>query len=291
MVSAADSIQRYAVVTGSNKGIGLETVKGLASNGVKVVLTARDEKRGYEAVEKLRRECGFSNELVIFHQLDVTDSSSIASLVKFVKFQFGRLDILVNNAGINGFDSADLIGSIIKWKELNQTYDMAEKCLTTNYYGAKETTEAFLPLLQLSTSPMIVNVSSTAGLLQHISNEWAKGVLDDTENLTEDLIDKVLREFMKDFKEGSLKTKGWPTYLSAYMLSKAAMNSYTRLLARKHPKFCVNCVCPGFVKTDINQNTGILSVENGAASVVRLALLPSGSPSGYFFAMQELSSF
>ncbi|MED6147911.1 hypothetical protein PIB30_048357 [Stylosanthes scabra] len=265
-VMMADSKQRYAVVTGSNKGIGLETVKGLASNGVKVILTARDEKRGYEAVEKLR-ECGFSDELVIFYQLDVTDSSSIASLVKFVKFHFGRLDILVNNAGINGFNSADLIGSMIKWKELNQTYDMAVKCLRTNYYGAKETTEAFLPLLELSNSPMIVNVSSTAGLLQ------------------------VLKEFMKDFKEGSLKTKGWPTYLSAYMLSKAAMNSYTRLLARKHPEFCVNCVCPGFVKTDINRNTGILSVENGAASVVRLALLPSGSPSGHFFAMQELSSF
>ncbi|MED6159754.1 hypothetical protein PIB30_045225 [Stylosanthes scabra] len=165
-VMMADSKQRYAVVTGSNKGIGLETVKGLASNGIKVILTARDEKRGYEAVEKLRRECGFSDELVIFYQLDVTDSSSIASLVKFVKFHFGRLDILVNNAGINGFNSADLIGSIIKWKELNQTYDMAVKCLRTNYYGAKETTEAFLPLLELSNSPMIVNVSSTAGLLQ-----------------------------------------------------------------------------------------------------------------------------
>ena len=72
----------------------METVKGLASNGVKVVLTARDEKRGHEAVEKLK-ECGFS-DLVLFHQLDVTDPSSVARLVKFVKTQFGRLDILVS---------------------------------------------------------------------------------------------------------------------------------------------------------------------------------------------------
>ncbi|CAL0318351.1 unnamed protein product [Lupinus luteus] len=285
----ADAKQRYAVVTGSNKGIGLETVKGLASNGIMVVLTARDEKRGYEALKKLK-ECGLS-EFVLFHKLDVTDSASVASLVEFVKVQFGRLDILVNNAGITGFNTDDLVGSKINWRELPQTYEMAEKCLTTNYYGAKETTKAFLPLLQLSNSPHIVNVSSTAGLLKHISNEWAKGVLDDTENLTEERIEKVLKEFMKDFKEGSLKNKGWPTYLSTYMISKAALNTYTRLLAKKHQNFCINCVCPGFVKTDINRNTGILSVENGAASVVRLALLPNGSPSGNFFARQEVSGF
>ncbi|OIW21911.1 hypothetical protein TanjilG_14604 [Lupinus angustifolius] len=285
----ADAKQRYAVVTGSNKGIGLETVKGLASNGVKVVLTARDEKRGYEALKKLK-EFGLS-EFVIFHKLDVTDSASVASLVEFVKVQFGRLDILVNNAGITGFNTDDLVGSKINWRELPQTYEMAKKCLTTNYYGAKETTKAFLPLLQQSNSPHIVNVSSTAGLLKHISNEWAKGVLDDTENLTEERIEKVLKEFMKDFKEGSLKNKGWPTYLSTYMVSKAALNTYTRLLAKNHQNFCINCVCPGFVKTDINRNTGILSVENGAASVVRLALLPNGSPSGNFFARQEVSGF
>lgn len=58
------------------------------------------------------------------------------------------------------------VPSKINWKELPQTYEMAEKCLTTNYYGAKETTEAFIPLLQLSNLPMIVNVSSEAGLLK-----------------------------------------------------------------------------------------------------------------------------
>ncbi|KAL9303924.1 hypothetical protein ACSQ67_021187 [Phaseolus vulgaris] len=281
---------RYAVVTGANKGIGLETVKGLASNGIKVVLTARDVKRGYQAVEELKKEFGFSG-LVVFHQLDVTDPASVASLVEFVKTQFGRLDILVNNAGINGFNTDGMVPSKINWKELPQTCEMAKNCLRTNYYGAKETTEAFLPLLQLSNLPMIVNVSSEAGLLKYISNGWARRVLDDTENLSEELIDEVLKEYMKDLKEGSLENKGWPTYLSAYMVSKAAMNSYTRLLAYRHQKLCINCVCPGFVKTDINKNTGILSVENGAASVVRLALLPNGSPSGHFFTRQEVSSF
>jgi len=84
---------RYAVVTGANKGIGFEICRQLASNGITVVLTARDEKRGTEALEKLRGS-GLS-DLVVFHQLDVVDPSSIASLADFVKTQFGRLDILV----------------------------------------------------------------------------------------------------------------------------------------------------------------------------------------------------
>ncbi|KOM37137.1 hypothetical protein LR48_Vigan03g051800 [Vigna angularis] len=283
----AEQNLRYAVVTGANKGIGFETVKQLASNGVKVVLTARDENRGQEAIGKLK-DYGLS-DLVTFHQLDVTHSASIHSLVEFVKTQFGKLDILVNNAGINGVNLDEVEeGSAFNWGELTQTYEMVEKCLTTNYYGAKQVTEAFLPLLQLSNSPRIVNVSSQSGLLKNIAHEWAKGVLNDAENLTEEKIDEVLREFIKDFKEDSLETKGWPTFVSAYIVSKAAMNSYTRILAKKHQNVIINSLCPGFVKTDINKNSGILSVDEGAASVVRLALFPDGSPSGLFYVRQEL---
>lgn len=88
----SDSVFRYAVVTGANKGIGFEICRQLALNGVFVVLTARDEKRGVEAVEKLK-ESGFDN--VIFHQLDVADAASIHSLAEFIRNQFGKLDILV----------------------------------------------------------------------------------------------------------------------------------------------------------------------------------------------------
>ena len=84
---------RIALVTGANRGIGFEISKQLASNGVKVILTARDVKRGNEAVENLNA-AGYSD--VIFHQLDLEDSASISTLVDFITNQFGKLDILVN---------------------------------------------------------------------------------------------------------------------------------------------------------------------------------------------------
>ncbi|XP_042515268.1 salutaridine reductase-like [Macadamia integrifolia] len=87
------------VVTGASKGIGLEICRQLASNGVTVVLTARDEKKGVEAVEKLKSS-GMSD--MVFHQLDVINPASIYSLADFIKTQFGKLDILVNNAAIAG---------------------------------------------------------------------------------------------------------------------------------------------------------------------------------------------
>ncbi|XP_059651451.1 (+)-neomenthol dehydrogenase-like isoform X1 [Cornus florida] len=302
MITSATKM--YAVVTGANKGIGLEICRQLASNGVLVVLTARDEKRGLEALETF---IGSDlSDLVVFHQLDVADPSSIHSLAEFVKNQFGKLDILVNNAGITGAiaDGDALRAAVagdgaleekmaqIKWdKIMTQTYEVTEECLQINYYGAKRMIEAFLPLLHLSDSPRIVNVSSSMGKLKNIPNEWAKGVFSDGESLTEERVDEVLNEFLKDFKEGCIEAKSWPPSLSAYIVSKAAMNAYTRIVAKKYPNIIINCVCPGYVKTDINFNTGVLSVEEGAQSAVRLALLPDGDPSGLFFFRNEVDTF
>ena len=116
-------------------------------------------------------------------------------------------------------------------------------------------------------------------------------MLGDVESLTEERVDEVLREFLKDFKEDSLEAKGWPAVVSAYTLSKAAISAYTRILAKKYLSFCINCVCPGFVKTEINYDVGTLSIEEGADNVVRLALLPNGGPSGCFFNQKEEAPF
>lgn len=87
------------MVTGANKGIGLEICRQLASDGVVVILTARDEKRGIEAVENLKAS-GF----VVFHQFDVKEQASIATCAKFIETHFGKLDILVSNKATACFE-------------------------------------------------------------------------------------------------------------------------------------------------------------------------------------------
>ncbi|KAK9052885.1 hypothetical protein SSX86_029515 [Deinandra increscens subsp. villosa] len=97
--------RRIEVVTGGNKGIGYEICHQLALNGIEVVLTARNESRGVEAVKKLINAHGIHN--VVFHQLDITDSISVANLGKFIKTRFKKLDILVNNAAEIGIVCVD----------------------------------------------------------------------------------------------------------------------------------------------------------------------------------------
>ncbi|XP_065864685.1 (+)-neomenthol dehydrogenase-like isoform X2 [Euphorbia lathyris] len=303
--STVNTETRYAVVTGGNKGIGFEICRQLALNEITVVLTARDKNKGLEAIQKLK-DFGLSDHLLFFHQLDVLDPKSIASLADFIQTRFGKLDILVNNAGIGGTEidhdnfkkAVELCGGWPDQKQVNwyeiatQNLELAEKCLKTNYYGAKGMIEALAPHLQLSDSSRIVNVSSTTGLLQNIPNQWAKGLLSNGTNLTEERVDEVVNQFLKDFKNGLLETKGWPIHMSAYIIAKAAMNAYTRILAKKYPSFLVNCVCPGFCKTDITTNLGALTAAQGAESVVRLALLSKDeSTSGCFFIKEQMVDF
>ncbi|XP_061340155.1 (+)-neomenthol dehydrogenase-like [Gastrolobium bilobum] len=293
----AEAAKRYAVVTGANKGIGFEICKQLASNGITVVLTARDDKRGLEAVDKLK-QLGLSDQ-VVFHQLDVTDLNSIASLANFIKTQLGKLDILVNNAAImaanydsDAFKASITAGEIVDWSRyMTPTDESVAAGFRANYYGAKDICEALIPLLKFSDSPRIVNVSSGLGNLEFISNGWAIGVLSDVESLTEEKVDEVLNQFLEDFRESLVETKGWPAFAPGYSVSKAALNAYTRILAKKYPTFYINAVSPGFVKTDLNYNNGILTVEEGAESAVRLALLPNGGPSGLFFSQNEVAPF
>ena len=90
--------KRVAVVTGSNKGIGLAIVRSLCKKfDGDVVLTSRDEGRGNEAVAELKEKEGLNP---VYHQLDITSRDSIEGLVTFIKDQYGGLDVLINNAGI-----------------------------------------------------------------------------------------------------------------------------------------------------------------------------------------------
>lgn len=308
--------KKIAVVTGGNKGIGYEICRQLMRKGVMIVLTARDEKRGNEAVEKLKREdsssSSSSSDDVVFHQVDVVDPQSVTNLVHFIKSNYGKLDILVNNAGVNGLmveGDVSVLPEIIERDairgfsntteedevpiksngKLIENFEWAEECISINYYGAKRMIDAFIPLLLLSPSPRVVNVSSLLGRIKLVSNEWAIKALSDVESLTTEKVDEVVNEFLMGFKEGLLKEKGWPTDMAAYKVSKAAMNAYTRIVAQKYSSMCVNCICPGYAKTDITSNTGLRTPDEAAEGPVYLALLPEGGPSGQFFFRKNIS--
>ena len=127
-------------------------------------------------------------------------------------------------------------------------------------------------------------------MLQHISNEKAKE-LSDIDGLTIEKVEEIIKVFLEDLKEDLLETKGWPISYPAYQVSKAALNGYTRVLAKKFPNIAINAVSPGYVKTDLNNNTGVLSVEEGAKGPVMLALMPHGGPTGLFYNQMEVSTF
>ncbi|KAE9452085.1 hypothetical protein C3L33_16014, partial [Rhododendron williamsianum] len=155
----------------------------------------------------------------------------------------------------------------------------------------KLVTEELIPLLQLSESPRIVNISATMGKLKLMSHENAKKELTNVDGLTVEKVDELVEEFLEDYKEDLVETKGWPANLAPYIVSKAALNGYTRVMARNYPHIPINAVCPGYVKTDLNYNSGILTVEQGAKGPVMLALVPGRGPSGLFYSQMEVSTF
>ncbi|XP_057780640.1 (-)-isopiperitenone reductase-like [Salvia miltiorrhiza] len=126
--------------------------------------------------------------------------------------------------------------------------------------------------------------------LQHLPNEWAKGVLSNKDSLTEERVDEVVQQFLSNFKEGKLQENQWPPHFAAYIVSKAALNAYTWLAAQKYTNLCINSVCPGFARTDLTFNYGVLSEVEAAEAPVKVALLPHGGPSGSFFLRREALS-
>ena len=144
--------RRVALVTGANRGIGLEVVRQLAGDGFTAILGARDHDRGSSAAEPLRAE-GLEVEA---RQLDVSDPASVAELGSALERDHGRLDVLVNNAAIH-YDTGE--------RGVSADMDVVREALETNLLGAWRTAQVCLPLLRRSGSARIVNVSSGAGAL------------------------------------------------------------------------------------------------------------------------------
>lgn len=142
-----------ALVTGANKGIGLEIARQLGQKGLVVVLGARDEAKGAAASAELRTE-GIDAHAV---KLDVTSGEDVAQLPGYFKSTFGRLDVLVNNAGVAEWKADDL--------------DSFRRTFETNLFGAVAVTYALLPLLKESPAGRIVNQSSVLGSLTSLQDK------------------------------------------------------------------------------------------------------------------------
>ncbi len=139
-----------ALVTGANKGLGLETVRQLAQKGYHVILTARDNQKGQKALDLLQAE-GLD---VRFLKLDVSDDSSIHSLADQLKAEAITLDVLINNAGIH-YDTFQQAQS--------PDFAIVDEAFAVNFTGAWKLTVALLPFLRKADLPRIVNVTSGAG--------------------------------------------------------------------------------------------------------------------------------
>ncbi|CAI7847156.1 unnamed protein product [Closterium sp. NIES-54] len=268
-----------ALVTGANKGIGFYIARGLAGEGLTTVLTARDPGLGQEAAKKLQEE-GLQG--VEFHQLDISDQSSIDSFARWLKDTHGGLDVLVNNAGMA------YKGNTFGAEEAKNTID-------TNYRGTRAVCEALLPLLRPSKAgARIVNVGSSAGKLRIVSSALKARFTSPT--LTATNLDALAEEFITGISEGTYKGAGWPE--SMYGVSKLLENAYTRVLARQvegrqeGEKVFANACCPGWCATDMSSWRGRKTAEEGADTPVFLSLAPPEKVgTGQFYADRKAEEF
>jgi len=239
--------KKIALVTGANKGIGFETSRQLAQLGIKVLMGARDKKRGAAAVEKLL-SAGLDVELVL---LDLTRSDHIAAVRDLIERDCGRLDILVNNAGMAHADEQLFSNSsaTVSMRALRETFDV-------NFFGLVELTQVLLPLIRKSAGGRIVNLSSMLGSLTLHTDPEAG--LDDIKPLAYDASKTAVNQFT--------------VHLAALL---------------KDTPVKVNSAHPGWVKTDLGGDQAPMDTVDGAKTSVALATLDDEGPTGGFFHMGD----
>ncbi len=140
-----------ALITGGNKGIGLETARQLGRLGITVLIGARDAARGEAAAAELRKERIDAHVVAI----EVSDAGSIGRAAAWIGERYGRLDILVNNAGVQ-MGAKDGAASVTAMEVMRETFE-------TNFFGLIAVTQAMLPLVRKSAAGRIVNLSSVLG--------------------------------------------------------------------------------------------------------------------------------
>ena len=237
--------KRVALVTGANKGIGLQIAKDLAGHGLTVLVGSRNLELG----ERAAKSVGPDARAV---QLDVTNQGSIAAAAERIRGELGRLDVLVNNAAISHAGKRSISFEEITRSGRPSTASLADvrAVFETNVFGVIAVTQAMLPLLREAPAGRIVNVSSEVGSLT------------------------LQSDASSPYRFASV----------SYAPSKTALNAITVAFAIElaSTRIKVSSVCPGFTATDLNQFRGTRTVEQAARAPVRLALLDANGPTGTF---------
>jgi NAD(P)-dependent dehydrogenase (short-subunit alcohol dehydrogenase family) len=224
-------VMTTTLITGANKGLGRDTARRLLAAGHTVYLGARDAQRGKEVAADL------GAELLL---IDVTSDDSVQAAAAVLRDQAGHLDVLVNNAGIAG---GRIAPGDTTAADMLAVYD-------TNVFGVVRVMHAFLPLLEASVSPVVVNVSSGLGSLT-VTNDRSRF-------------------------ESTLLGLAYPS-------SKAALNMITSQYAKAYPGIKINVVDPGYTATDLNGHRGTQTVEEGTEIIVRMATIGTDGPTGGYF--------
>lgn len=238
---------KVAFITGGNKGIGLETARGLGKLGITVVIGSRDEANGRSAADKLRSEGIEKVEAVRF---DVTKPEDHQTIARHLEERYGKLDILVNNAGVL-LDDSDLESPSGFNTTSTVTPDVLRRTFETNFFAVVALTQTLLPLIRKAPAGRIVNLSSILGSLT----------------------------LHADPKSPIYGMKGF-----AYDASKTALNAFTVHLAHelRDTPIKVNSAHPGWVKTEMGGSAAPMEVSEGGKTSVLLATLPDDGPTGGF---------
>ncbi|PWN21645.1 carbonyl reductase [Microstroma glucosiphilum] len=290
---------KVAVITGANQGIGYGIAHrltrlyssshfaGSPPSPLTIFFTSRSEERGQASLKELTEE--LSNEKpnpladglikLRYHQLDITDASSRAALLQTLQKEKTPLNLLVNNAGIalEGFDAK-----------------MTEETLATNYWATKDMIIEALP--QMAKDGRVVTLASMAGKLNGYSDERVQQF---TSASTVKDVDTLMSSFLSSVQAGTYQKDGWKG--AAYSVSKAGVIALHRALAQQLQQGALGQVaqgvevyscCPGYVSSRMTKQKGHLTLDEGAATPVTLALEDlSGSKSGTFWERQKESSW
>jgi carbonyl reductase 1 len=265
-------MSKVAIVTGANQGLGLALVRGLCrtlGTGGVVYLTARDRKRGEQAVADLEAE-GLSPRLEV---LDVRDGSSVTALAHAIAGRHSGVDILISSA------AARISREVPSEQQVRAFVD-------TNNHGAVRMIKAFVPLL--NDGARFIVVASSFGTLAsldprlHPRFDVAHMSLDDVTEVMDDYVDAV--------ETGRAAAEWWPGWINPP--SKVGQVAAVKVLARElageaaRRDILVNAACPGLVDTGASRPwfddmSGALSPDDAAADVLWLATLPAGTREPY----------